>query len=445
MSRPRDQGHEGFPRAGAGALPRILSGVDSSGATVGLADHLAHWGFPPRRSPGQRAALIGEIERSGLRGRGGASFPTHRKWRAVSSRRLRGAVVVANGAEAEPASAKDRLLLLGVPHLVLDGASLAAWAVGASRVVVYAPRSLLVHLGAAVAERRGYGLDPVRIELFASATSFVAGEESAVVGHLNGGPGARPGFTALVPVYQKGVGGRPTLVQNVETLAQAALIGRFGADWFRAAGTPDSPGTTLLSISGAGGSGPCVIEIALGTTLGSVLSAAGIRPEAVGAVLTGGFGGTWIDGGEHLDLPLCEDGLRSVGATLGAGVLGVLEPGACPLAETAHIAGYLQTQGAGQCGPCLHGLPAIASAMAALAWSPRPPAAVVERLSELCGEVEGRGACHHPDGAVRLVRSALSVFPAHVRQHQRYGPCPAASAGPALGRPTPRSRDRVSP
>lgn len=421
-------------------LPRLLSGLGADSGTVGLSAHVAHWGSPPRRS-GRRSALIEEIERSGLRGRGGAGFPTAVKWRAVSVRRLRRAVVVANGAEAEPVSAKDQLLMQRVPHLVLDGASLAASAVGAGRVVIYVPPALVAHMSAAVAARQGFGLDPVDIEVVAAVVSFVAGEESAVVVHLNGGPGGLPAFTGLRPVYERGVGGAPTLVQNVETLAHAALIGRFGGDWFSQLGTSASPGTALLTLSGV--VPPTVMEIALGTSLGSVLAGAQLHPASIGPVLMGGFGGSWVELNEALGVPVCEEGLRGLGATLGAGVVGLLPVSACPLAETAHIAAYMSSQGAGQCGPCTNGLPAIASAAAALAWNPRGYGDLVERIEGLGRQVSGRGACHHPDGVVRMALSALRVFSGHVDGHLRHGPCEAAAAPPTLK--VPDARHRIGP
>ena len=420
--------------AAPAGLPRLLAGLDPAGSGTDLPRHLAQWGWPPRRRP---ADVLGEIERSGLRGRGGAWFPTAVKWRAVASRRMRSGVVVVNGAEAEPASGKDRLLLHRAPHLVLDGASLAAGAVGAARVIAYVPPALVDTVGAAVAERRALGIDPVGIDVVAAATSFVAGEESAVVDHLNGGPGSRPSFTAVRPVYQRGVGGRPTLVQNAETLAHAALVGRFGADWFRRMGTAGSPGSALLTVSSPSDR-PSIIEVALGTPLRSVLAAAGVDQRDASAALVGGFGGTWLALPDALDMPLAEESLRGAGATLGAGVVAVLGQDGCPLAETAHVAAYLETQGAGQCGPCLNGLPALAGATAELAWRPTGQHRLPSRLEQLGAQIEGRGACHHPDGAVRLVRSALRAFPGHVRMHLEHGPCRAADAPPVLPVRDPR-------
>ena len=404
--------------------------------TVG--EHLDRWGFAPLGAGRGRHDLLEEIERSGLRGRGGAWFPTATKWRAVASRRLRRPVVVANGAEGEPASRKDALLLSRAPHLVLDGASLAAAAVGANRLVIYVAPRLVDPVAAAVAERSAFGLDPVEPEIVAAADRFVAGEASAAVAQLNGGPGGRPYFTGARPVHERGVGGQPTLVQNVETLAHAALIARFGATWFRQVGTAQSPGTAMATVSGAFPR-PRVTEVALGTSLRDVVELFDVPLETLGGVLLGGYGGSWLPGRQAMDTRLCEEHLRPLGTSFGAGVIALLPRSSCPLAETARVVAYMETQGAGQCGPCANGLPAMTATMSSLAFEgtrwPRSP----ERLARLCDLVEGRGACHHPDGVAKLVRSTLRVFAGHVRSHQQRGPCPQASEPGVLPLPEPFS------
>ncbi|HWC37155.1 MAG TPA: hypothetical protein VG476_01445, partial [Acidimicrobiales bacterium] len=345
------------PRARTSApvgASRLLAGLAPAGPRVAVDEHLDQWGPPPCAFGSSRLELLEQLERSGLRGRGGGWFPTAVKWRAVSSRRLRQPVVVANGAEGEPGSIKDRLLVGRVPHLVLDGASLAATVVGATRVIIFVPPSGLDAVSAAVADRTRFGIDQVEPEVVAAADGFVAGESSAVAGYLNGGPGAVPTFTGLRPVHERGVGGRPTLVQNVETLAHVALIARFGAAWFRQLGTADSPGTALATLSGTGRR-PGVVEMAAGTTLRGLIASFGVAPTSIRAVLLGGYGGAWVSARRVMDVPLCEERLRPIGATFGAGVVAVLPKGACPLAETVRIVRYMADQTAGQCGPCVHG------------------------------------------------------------------------------------------
>jgi Respiratory-chain NADH dehydrogenase 51 Kd subunit len=188
--------------------------------------------------------LIGELEAAGLTGRGGAGFPVARKLAAVVAAG-RTPVVVGNGAEGEPASRKDLALLTRTPHLVLDGLQLAAEAVGADRAYLYVASGALATVRKAMRGRS----DPVPVEVVTAAEHFVSGEETAVVAALDGRP-ALPGDT-FRRVVDHGVGGRPTAVQNVETLAYLALIGRHGPEWFRSRGTQAEPGTALVTISGA--------------------------------------------------------------------------------------------------------------------------------------------------------------------------------------------------
>ncbi len=218
---------------------RLLAGIDPHGP-LKLDRHLAVHGALPHLG----RELIAEVEAAGLVGRGGAGFPAAVKLAAVAQRSR--PVVVVNGTEGEPMSAKDRVLLHHAPHLVLDGAHAAAAAVGAREVLVSAPERKLPGLAAALAERRG----GPRFTLTPRAAGYVAGEETAVLAHLEGRP-ALPRVSPPRPA-ERGYRGGPTLVQNVETLCHLALIARHGAAWFREQGTAERPGTTLVTVSGGG-------------------------------------------------------------------------------------------------------------------------------------------------------------------------------------------------
>jgi NADH:ubiquinone oxidoreductase subunit F (NADH-binding) len=391
---------------------------------VTLAAHTRIHGPLPDIPPHQ---LIEEVERSGLRGRGGADFPTARKLRAVAGRRRVGPVIV-NGSETEPASAKDRLLLGRMPHLVLDGAVLAAGAVGASEVIVKVGAGAVEvarALKGAVSARSGDGL---RISVVTGPEGYVTGEESAVVHYLNSEV-AKPTFIPPRP-YERGVRGRPTLIQNPETLAQLALVARFGSRWYRELGTVADPGSALVTITGAVRA-PGVYELAFGTPMRDLLNAAGGPVEPLQALLVGGYFGTWVDASAAVGLRLAREDLRSVGCSLGSGVLIALGESACGLHESARVISYLAEQSAGQCGPCVYGLRAIADAVQALASGVAHPSERA-RLLRWCSEIRGRGACHHPDGAVRFVESALRVFADDVESHRR-GRCSARPAGLPLG------------
>src|SRR5947209_11994149 len=227
------------------------------------------------------------------------------------------------------------------------------------------------------------------------------------------------------------MGWRPTLIDNVETLAHVAQIVRWGPEWFRQHGTDDEPGTILLTISGAVDR-PGVHEVSLGTPMSAVIKAAGGSLARTGAVLVGGNFGAWLSTDQVRKARLLNEDLRALGAGLGCGALVVLPPDACGLKETARILAWLAGESAGQCGSCVHGLAAIARGGADLFHGED----TVDRLLRWAGQVEGRGACHLPNGAVRLLRTGLAVFADEVERHRTGQGC---SGGPAL-LPIPKTR-----
>jgi NADH:ubiquinone oxidoreductase subunit F (NADH-binding) len=393
-------------RAGAPApigTARLLAGVRPDNRAVTLDEHIAAYGPLPAAGP----QLIDVLEASGLRGRGGGGFPTGQKLAAVAGVRGR-PVVVVNATEGEPASSKDRALLRTSPHLVLDGAAAAAAAIGAREVIVALGRRARTEgaiVTAALRERR----DDVAWRVAGIVDGFVAGEETALLNALAGKP-AKPAVKPPYP-FESGLRGAPTLVQNAETLAHVALIARFGAQWFRSCGTAAEPGTALVTVSGAVAR-PGVYEIELGTQLSALLAEAGGATEQLGAALVGGYFGGWTRDRAHE--------LTSAGG-LGAGVVVAFPREACGLREGARIARYLADESAGQCGPCVHGLDALASGLEAVARGrgadDRP------RLARWAREVAGRGACRHPDGAARFVQSTLETFEDEVLLHLESGRC----------------------
>jgi NADH:ubiquinone oxidoreductase subunit F (NADH-binding) len=418
-------------------LPRLLAGP-SGLRPIGLLEHeRLHGPLPVPNRPGraQRESaerLVQLIERARLTGRGGAGFPAGRKLRSVAEAKGR-PVVVANGAEGEPASTKDWLLLSRSPHLVLDGISLAAFAVRADRaflVVHQRERRLAASLEAAAAARAAAGIDTIPIEVVGIPDRYVSSEQSAIVQYLGGGP-SLPTFSPP-RTHERGFDGRPTLVNNVETLAHIALIARHGDRWFRSAGVPGAAGTMLVTVSGAVAK-PGVYEVELGTPIGTALMTAGGLTERPQAILTGGYFGTWLPVDLAWQLPLTHRDFKSVGGALGAGIIVVLPDTSCGLAETARVVRYLAAESAGQCGPCVFGLPALADAVADLAYDgqQRP----TRQAGALIGLVEGRGACKLPDGATQLVRSALETFAADAEQHEQRGPCYGIQRAPVLDVP----------
>ncbi len=367
-----------------------------------------------------REDFVAVLEASGLGGRGGAGFPAAAKL-AVAYRAGGAGAIVVNAMEGEPASDKDKLLLMTSPHLVLDGAQLLAAAGRARQVIVCVPEgrpNVTQAVSRAMAERAAAGWAPVPERLVHPPDRFVAGEESAIVGFLESGaslPSFRPDKGTPLRI-----GGGSALVHNAETLAHVGVIARTGPEAFRSRGLPEDPGSSLVTISGAVEM-PGVVEVDRGTPLADIVARA-LPLGSPQALLVGGYGGAWVGPGDFAT-PYASLSLRAVGATAGVGVIVVLAAEACGVTETARIAHYLAGQSAGQCGPCVYGLPAIADDMARLARGPAEPA-LMARLERRLGQVEGRGACRHPDGAVQVVRSALRVFAADVRAHALGAPCP---------------------
>lgn len=365
--------------------------------------HVARLGPRPAGGPG----VIEALERSGLTGRGGASFPVGAKWRSVASRAGAGSVVVANGAEGEPLSRKDRTLMATRPHLVLDGALIAAEALGTDRVLVYVgeehlkAQSGLTH---AIAQRPP--ADRERIRLVSAPKSYVAGEESAVVHFMNEAI-ATPIAVPPRP-FERGVEGKPTLVQNVESLAHAAMIARRGDGWYRSLGRGSAAGTVLLTVGGAVAQ-PGVMEAPAGVTVDEVIAAAGGARGGVRAILLGGYFGGWVDAAQGGSLSLDPPAMRAAGGSLGCGVVYVLPTAASPLKETAGVIRHLAQESAAQCGPCFFGLRSLASTTERIAAG-QAEDRDLERLQRWTGMVRGRGACRHPDGAAAFMDSALRVF-----------------------------------
>ncbi len=398
---------------------RLLAGPPAVAGAESLFDHRARLGPLPGRVATQ---LIPVLERSGLLGRGGAGFPVGRKWRSVAERSEGRAVVLVNGAEGEPLSRKDRNLMAFRPHLVIDGAVLAAAAVGADAIVLYVGAehaSARAALTRAVAERTRELAVP--IQLVAAPVGYVSGEESAAVHFVNAGD-PRPTNVPPRP-HERGVHGRPTLVQNVESLAHAALIARHGDAWYRQAGLGDTPGTALLTVAGAV-TQPGVREIQIGTPLGEVAAGAGATREGTRGILLGGYFGGWAGVDEAWNLPLDPAVMRPRGFAFGCGVVSFLSPAECGVMATGRILDFMARSSAGQCGPCVFGLRAIADATHRLATGTPDPDDLA-RLERWSGEIAERGACRHPDGAVGFLRSGLRVFGDDFVRHQARRGCEA--------------------
>jgi NADH:ubiquinone oxidoreductase subunit F (NADH-binding) len=377
-----------------------------------LATHHRQFGASPEITGTE---LISSLHAARLSGRGGAGFPAGRKIASVTGAKP---VVVANGAEGEPLSRKDATLLMHAPHLVLDGLELAAKAVGADKVYLYLPTYVAAAVSHALDERRKAGIDRYKPAVVEAPDTFVAGEESALVRRIEGGP-ALPRDRTLVTAIS-GVRGRPTLVNNVETLAHIALIARFGPHWFGSVGDQDDPGSMLVTLSGAV-TKPGVVEVPTGALLADLIERGGATdPKTVRAILVGGYHGRWIPASAFDSTPVS-----------GVGIVHALAMHECGLARTAAIADYLANQSARQCGPCRIGLPRLAHLLDKLAHD-RVDNTCLREIRRLVNLVDGRGACRHPDGTARLIRSALDTFSDDI-EHHRHQRCDAAVSAPIVG------------
>lgn len=402
-----------------GQAPRLLTVEGRERA----AEYAATGGYAALRYPEQ---LLDQVEQAGLRGRGGAAFPFARKVRSV---RLGAAspVVLVNGEEGEPASVKDRWLLRHRPHLVLDGARLAAAMVGAQDVYLYVSDAASADsLDEALADFPAEGWNEISIRVHRVQGSYVAGEETAAVRSINGGP-ALPQDKPPRP-FESGIDGRPTLVSNVETLANLPVIQRLGAAGYREAGTEESPGTFLMTLSGTSSDG--LYEVPFGTRLIEVLRRLGHEGDLAGLLVGGYFGGLLAPHGA--ELPMEYGRLADAGSGLGCGAIAVLPPTTCPVSVAAAVMEYFAHQNAGQCGSCFNGTAAMAAVLGALR-DHRAEQADVDRLTRWSTDLRGRGACGTLDGAVNIAASLLREFPELVAQHLD-GRCEGCAV-PATGEP----------
>ena len=379
--------------------PRLFAGLDHA-PLVGFGAHQARHGRLPLPAHDRLVTLADGVR---LAGRGGAGFPVAAKLRATP----RATTVVVNGHESEPASLKDRVLMRRVPHLLIDGALVVAAAVGAREIVMTVSDPLARHALVAACNDRH---DAAAVRVVAAHGAFVAGEARAVVRALDGQPAVPPGRRILPSV--RGVGGRPTFLSNAETFAQLAVLVRLGIAAYGHTGETAEPGTVLVTVSGAVAK-PGVVEIPSGLPVDVLLRVAGAAPAQ--ALVVGGYHGAWTPADPSLRLSRA--GLAAADGTFGAGVVAVVGADTCGLGELARVTGWLAEQSARQCGPCLNGLPALAATVEAL-YRGRPDDGSAAVLADL---VDGRGACAHPDGAARFVRSGLRVLAAEVAAHAAGG------------------------
>jgi len=372
-----------------------------------------------------RTNILDEISASGLCGRGGAGFPVGRKWAIAAQAPADARYVVCNAGEDEPGSFKDRLLIEHRPHLVLEGIILAARAISAQTAFVYLNEtyeSCLVRTNAAIEEARIAGfLDGLTITVCRAPTVYVAGEDSATLEVLEGRPPKprpKPPYPAVAGLF-----GRPTVVNNVETLANVPLIVRNGASWFRRYGTTESPGTMIFCL-GDEVNHPGAYEMPFGISLRHLFETlgGGLRSGAtLKAILPGGPSCAFLSA-DQLDVSLDPESLKRAGSTLGCGVMRFYSEDACMVQETLGIAQFFAKESCGQCPACRMETSMFA-AMLERIHQGKADAALFDQFQKILDFNRGKGYCALINMPGPPILSALRLFRDDFEGHIQYGTC----------------------
>lgn len=408
----------------------VHGGVLELGRAVGALDGYVAAGGGQGLEAAQRrgpAATITEVERAGLRGRGGGWFPTGIKWRTVASDPCPVRYVVCNAAEGEPATFKDRWLIRRNPYLVIEGLAIAALAVGAARAYIATKQTYsteLAILRRALAEMEEAGAcGDVPIEIVAGPDTYLFGEEKAMLEAIEG----KEALPRILPAYRVGLfagsgSPNPTVVNNVETLANVPHILRLGADRYRAAGTPEAPGSMVFTLCGDVAA-PGVYELPLGTPLEELVCGIGGGPapgRAVKAVFVGASHP--ILPGDRLGCGLDPEALCAAGSGLGSGGFVVFDDSTCIVEATLVFARFLARESCAQCPPCKTNSVGIVALLERI-QAGEGYEADLEQLAERCRSVTAGKRCHLPTGEAALVGSALDSFSDEFVAHLR-SPCP---------------------
>jgi NADH-quinone oxidoreductase subunit F len=402
-----------------------------------LDDYIAAGGGRALPSALERSpqAVIDEVERSGLRGRGGAGFPTGAKWQAVRSNPCATKFVICNAAEGEPGTFKDRWLVRHNPYQVVEGLAIAASVIEAERAFIAIKRAFgpeIRVLRRAIAEMRGSGmLGPVPIEVVPGPDEYLFGEEKALLEVIE----RNDPLPRILPPYQVGLfarrgSGNPTVINNVETLANVPHIIAKGSDWFRSFGTETSPGTMVFTLCGDV-LRPGVYELPLGLPLRTLLNdIGGGSPEgrALKAVFPGASNAVLSP--ERFDTPMDFDSMRAVGSGLGSAGFVAYDESACIVAATLAFSRFLYVESCAQCPACKQGSEEITDRLESIERGEGSESDVESALARCLG-VTGGQRCALPTGESLLVQSAIHSFEVEFREH--------------LGRPCPRPRDLPLP
>lgn len=379
------------------------------------------------------------IKRSGLRGRGGAGFPTGKKWEMVVQRKADRKYLCCNAAEDEPGTFKDRYLLRSNPHQLIEGAVLAAFAIGAEEVYLYINGRYeeeieFMEQALQTAKEKGHWGEniegssfSVELKICKSPGTYVAGEETALLEVVEG-RAARP--RQKPPYYPavRGLFGMPTVVNNAETLSNIAHIIREGVDWFRGRGTSGSPGTLVFTLTGEVNR-PGLYELPLGTSLRTLIEVYGggiCGGKQLKAVFPGGPSNTVI-AADQIDVALDFDALKAIGSGLGTGAVIVMSEDACMVQSAIQYARFFARESCGQCPPCKLGTAHLSEILEKIE-SGHGDEKDLQQVEQVCGMIKGRGYCYLLTGASIAVESTFRRFKEEYIAHIQQGACPLVGA-----------------
>ena len=416
-------------------LTPVLSAHWDDADSFTIAGYQRHGGYDAlattfKSTPDEIIALIKE---SGLRGRGGAGFPTGNKWGFIPQGDKKPHYLVVNADESEPGTCKDMPLLLANPHSLIEGIIIGSYAIRANHSFIYL-RGEVVHIYRRVMKAieeayaagllgkniLGSGFD-LELTLHAGAGAYICGEETALLDSLEGfrgQPRLRPPFPAIAGLYAM-----PTVVNNVESIASVPAIISNGVEWFQSMGTEKSKGFTLYSLSGHV-TNPGQFEAPLGITLREILElAGGVRAGHQLKFWTPGGSSTPMFTAEHLDVPLDYEGVSAAGSMLGTKALQIFDETTCVVRAVLRWVEFYKHESCGKCTPCREGTWWLVQILKELEAG-KGTEADLEKLLDLCDNIAGRSFCAFADGAVAPIISSLKYFRAEYILHQSNGGCP---------------------
>jgi len=384
--------------------------------------------------------VVQELKAAGLRGRGGAGFPTGVKWDKVLNHRVKERYFVCNAGEHEPGTFKDRHLLKTIPHQLIEGCLIASRTAHAKASFIYVNHEYQeerenLKKALAQAKERGFvgknilgsGID-IELQVFEGHGSYVAGEETAMLESMQG----RPAMPRQKPPFYPtdyGLYGKPTLVNNVETLCNVPRILHKGAAWFTQVGTEKCPGTMMFSLSGAV-QRPGVYEMPMGVTMRELIETCGggvPGGRKIKAVFPGGPAFSMVTA-DQLDLPMDFDSLKKAGTGLGSAGVIVVDDATCMVRQTLKFSNFFKGESCGQCPPCRMGTINLATLMEKIEAG-EGTQKDLDSLLQLCGFVKGTGYCTLVTGAAVLVQSSLKLFRHEFEEHIKLQRCPYPLVG----------------